>query len=224
MSVAVSASVTQAPSSESAGEIQKYIASYAQAASDPEFLAVALDAANNGIDYLNTRPWLWNMKSDDISLVADTTNYTIPTDVKKPRKMQLLDSSDNEVYHLTWMDPKTFWDTYDDRTIGGDPRHYTMVSRPNLGTVSLDKKPTAAYIVTYPKMRLRYMARISHLADSGNVLDGPPEMAGFVRWYGRWDLACSLDLSASVIDRAERHWRNWWTQLVADDNDVDTDF
>jgi len=224
MAIAVPSSVTQSPGHDSANEIQKYIASYAQAASDPEYLALALDAANNGIDYLNTRPWFWNLKSDDITLTADGNDYDIANDVKKTRKLQLLDTSGNEYRSLKWMDPKTFWDCYQDRSASGDPAAYTVISGTTLGTITFNVATSAAFIAMYPTARLRYMARLSHLSTGGTFTDGPPEVDGFVRWYGRWDLACSLDLSPSVIDRAERHWRQWWKQLVADDNDVDTDF
>lgn len=222
MATAVQGSATQSPTALAFSEIRSQIANYVQAATMGEELAIAGQAADSAVDYLNLSSWKWNAKADTITFVDGTQTYSLNSDVKKSRKFQLLDSNSKVTGRLKWYDPKTFWDIFTDQTVSGTPTAYTIVSLPNTGKLTLNVAPGAGFVSTYPTGQVQYMARIAHLT-SGGSWDGPPEVAQFLVWYGRWEMASTHGTTEKVI-QAERHWTRILREMKRDDNDDQRDF
>ena len=58
---------------------------------------------------------------------------------------------------------------------------------------------------------------------NGTAWDGPPEVQEFLKWYGRYEMATTHGTDRQQ-ERTEREYRVIFRDLVADDNDVETDF
>lgn len=224
MATGVAASVVLTPGNRNFAATKRFIVNYVQGASDDELLDIAGDEFNTGIDRLNARVWNWNLKRQDITLTASTATYSINSDHKKPRKMQLLDSNSKVVGVIGYKDPKTFWDEHSLSETDGYPEMYTVESPMQRGQVVFDPIPSSDFVTSYPTARLHYFARVQHLTQDSDVVLCPPEAWSMCAWYARWSLALTRGAAAGVVDRAYAHWRELENMLIRDDYNVVTDW
>lgn len=224
MAVGVPSTAVLTPGNKNYAQSKRFVVNYVQGADDAELLDLAGDEFNNGIDRLNARVWNWNIKRQDITLVASTAEYDISSDHKKPRKLQLLDSSSYVVKAIGYCDTKTFWERHSNSATAGAPDKYTIETPLQRGKLVLDPIPGASFVSSYPTARLQYYARVEHLTQDADVLKAPPEVWQFVAWYARWALALDRAAPANIVDRAYAHWRELENLLIRDDKNVVTDW
>ena len=128
MAVAVGSSVTQVPAPDTRSGITRMVLNYVQAVSDPDLEAAVHDAINGGVDLLNSRMWWWNVKSQDLTLVAATDTYTINSNFKKPLALHRLNSSSKLEGRLRWKEPKVFFDENAWNNSDSSPWAYTVIN------------------------------------------------------------------------------------------------
>jgi len=223
MAIAVDSSVTQTPGEQSLSTLASAVANYVGASSSSEVLSMVEQAVGDGVNRLNTRTWLYNMLTFNVSLAVDQFDYNIPANFKKPRRADRLNSSNQVEGRLIWKDPKTFSDDHDNTTYTGTSSYYTVYSHYQYGTMSLDVAPDESMVASYPTIRLLYHARIDKPSGAGDVVGVPPEFYHFLEWYAKWHLSANRG-NRTQMQQAERMWRDAFQSLLADDNDVDTDF
>ena len=224
MAIAVGSSVAPTPGVSSFATLKKRVIQYVQGPNDPELLEMAGDCINEAIEKLATRTWNWSLIYQDISTAADTLSYSVSDNYKKPRMAHLLDSSSNENGRLHFQDEKRFWDVHRDRTSTGSPCFYTVHSRVSSGKLELSTKPSSGWVSLHPTIRFRYFATVSTLTSDGASPAVPPEFEPFLIWYARWSLAAIRGVQVGFVDRAFATWKELWRDLVADDNNVLTDW
>lgn len=226
MSIAVGTTSALTPLNSNFAGLKKRVAAYVQGSQLTSVLADAGLALNGAIDKLNTRNWHWLNRQSDLTLVADTSTYTVPANFKRPRAAELLDSSNNKKGYLSFQIAKEFQDTQWEDATSGSPRFYTVRNAVDDRLLTLNVPPSTSFVASYPTIRLTYFARLGHFSDNGDTLgdlEAPPEIANFLVWYARWDLATQRG-AAGQIDRAEKAWRIEWKDLVVDDTDEQTDY
>jgi len=223
MAVAVGSSVTQVPAPETRSGITRQVLNYVQAVSDPDLEAAVHDAINGGIDLLNSRMWWWNIKEHDITLAADTDEYTINSNFKKPISLFRMNSSSKLEGRLRWKEPKVFFDEHAWNRDGSNPWVYTVITPKDNAQMTLNAAPNSDFVTAWPTLRFKYAARVGYLNSDDAELDTPPEFRSLVMWYARWEFASQRG-KISETDRAERAYLRWMQRLVTDDNDTMTDW
>lgn len=134
----------------------------------------SLDAA---VRDFNSRPWRFNRLVQDITLVLDTSSYTIATDWRNPLKALHLDANDKEVDFLDWI-PFTekihFWPS--ELTSSSIPSSYTARNVHEIGTITYYPPIIAAGTLQYPKVRHYYHRRVLLVSGDGDRLNVPLEV------------------------------------------------
>ena len=225
MSVGVGTSTALTPSVANFGGLKSAVASYVQGQNLPSVLSDSGVAINAAIDKINTRRWHWLNRVVDLNTVASTRTITLPADFKMPYALFVLDTSDNEQGRLAYLIPKMFHDS-DFATTDGSPEAYTVRSASDDRALTFSCPPTAAWVATYPQVRLHYYARMLHFSDDGDTLDDldvVPELRNFIVWHARSEMA-SIRGSQSQLAYADNRWKSEWVSLVADDNDEQSDW
>jgi len=213
---------TPTPAPRALSVLQTEVGNYILAPVDTTLASVITDALNDGVRKLNSRSrWPWTMVSENISLVASTVAYELATgSASKIRSVHLLNASDLEVSTLGWLDPKTFSDTYPDRSSAGSPDTYTAFNLIADGKIDFNVPPSAAFIVTYPKVKVRMFRRLILYSAAGDTLTtlggATSDVENFIVWHAKAYMASISDQSkaAFALARAEETWR----QLINESN------
>jgi len=203
------------PATRPLSKLQKEVLFYVSAPDDPEALEVAQIGLNDGIVRLNMRNWVWSLDYDDIGLIADTADYPIASSFRAPRHLALLDSNSNPVSQLTWETPKSFEMRFPHAPIPGTPTHYTVFNSNELGTFSLNYKPSSSFVGFSPIARVRYYRRMERLTFPTDSIAAPSDAESFVVWHARM-LAAAV-YAPDRMDRAERQADKAWRLMVQDD-------
>ena len=218
MSIAVPASTTYVPGTQTGQVLVSQIMSFFQATgSDAE--GTALAGLNSGISMINSKTWKKIYGSTDITFVAGTSEYAVPSNFKDPIRLILLDSSSNRVGRVDHMTNADMYDEFQVETTAGEPTFYTV----NYSTrkVDLDSDPTSAWVTNYPTGRLFYHKRIAKLTPGGST-GLPPEFDEFLVARGALWMAKVRD-PRRVSDMATES-RERWSMLLRDDTNINTDF
>ena len=222
MSVGVGATVTQIPAADNRAGMTRAVLNYVQANSDPDLENTVHEALNGGVDLLNSRMWWWNIKTQDITLAATDLDYTLNSNFKKPIAAILLDTNSKQCSRLRWKEPKVFYDENTYNVSDGSPSVYSVVNAKDDGLLVLNVAPTSDFVASWPKIRLKYHARIAYLTGQA-TLDAPPEFRSLVVWYARWEFALIRGRSTEAR-AAEVAYTRWLQRLITDDNDTMTDW
>jgi hypothetical protein len=205
----VIATNTPTPQTRPFSEMKQVVARYVKGPQDTEVLELAGQALNEGIRKVNTELWQFALSYDDVVLAAGTADYPVPTDWLAPRTASLLDADGNPVSHLDWFDPKMFDHTFPTTTDGVCA--YTVFNKTGTLQVTLNASPDAAFVGTYPNLRLRYFANVQFYADDQDTLLAPSYVELFLLWFARFEVAAYWD--ASMAPTAERMWRDQWAAM-----------
>lgn len=142
------------------------------------------DAIGAAIDEFNRHRWEYlTVRGSDITLVAGTSDYALPTPFKDPLSLVLVSP---ELRTLTYV-PRGTWDPIVQRTAIGGTWFYTNFAQGLTNMVQLLDAPDAA-----GTMELRYYRPIAKPIEDTDVLDvlpGPMEVALLARaqvWVATW--------------------------------------
>lgn len=209
---------TQSPASTAFSSLYtralNYILGYS---TDAQYLAVAKEGINEGIERLNTRNWTWALMAAETNTVAGTQEYALNSAFKAPRMLQLLNATSNgEVTGtLDWIDPKEIDVFYPDRSVAGTPTSYTIYNEFFQGQLCLNVRPTSPWVTQYPRIRARYYRRTAFLSADADLLAAPTECEPFITWLARATLAAHWAPEKAAF--AEMRAEKLWAALVRDD-------
>lgn len=215
MPVVVSGSASPTPAAVSYSTLKTKVARYVLESNATTALSVAGDCIRDAVMELNTRRWKWAIVYQDVTLVAGTAAYDLAAPFKAPRKAELINSNSKAVGYLKYMDPFTFLREFPDRTNSGDPYQYTVDNAHEYGQVILSCSPSAAFVASYPTLRLWFYRRVQVQSGDSDVLDIPAEVESFVEWRAKETIASLYD--QSKVGYANQRANLMWTKLVRDD-------
>lgn len=220
MTVVVSGSFTPSPGTVACSVLEADIASYVNAPNSSRALAKAEDFIGVAVAKLNTVLWPWMIVYQDITLVADTSDYDLASAFLAPRKAELRDGNGFPVSLLTYSDPKTFSRDHYDRKTSGTSCTYTVENAHEYGTVTLDIPPSAGFVASYPTLRLRYYQKVQPCDGSVTSLNVPHEVAMWVSWYAKAQMAAHFD--PPKVGAAQAMANDMWRQLAWQRAQVET--
>ena len=214
---------TPSPATESREMLQKSIAGYClMPPDDLEAMEVALTGIRRAIDRINTRNWHWLLAYDDIEFLADQQDYPLRGWFKSPRNFDIWNTDGKSLYRIAYKPWKTFLTEHQDMAMAGSPCVYSIANINAFGTLSFDVRPTEGWVAAYPTGRIWYYRKAQYPTSSGQAIDVPSELVGFVQPFAEGFMAdrYAVQKAASAYDRAREQWR----ELVKDDNEVQTDW
>lgn len=214
---------TQTPANQTFVNMKTEVARFVKAPSSTEITTVAGDAINDGIRRMNSRIWEFNLDSAEITWVADQKEYNIDADVKLPRHMELLNSSDVASRRLPFVPLKHFLSVFKDRTGGAEPRAYTVINPRNHGQITLDRAPSAAWVALYPKARFWFYRYINVLSADADVILVPNDVERCILWSAKEYIA-ELYGNAQQVEMARRHFKESFEEIKKQHRRDDTDW
>ena len=178
---------SQTPAGTTLTNLKIEIARFVKAPTSAEVLGVASDGVNDGIRFMNARPWEFNLTSEEITVVADQKEYSVDATMKLPRHLEALNSSDVSLRRIPYLPPKTFLSAFPNRTgsISGGSYAYTVLNPYNYGQLTLSFAPTAAFVAAYPKFRHWFYRYIQFPASDADVIDVPNDVERVIVWKAK---------------------------------------
>lgn len=182
-----SASVT-----DSISDLKKRIARAVGGQEDNEVLQLSYDAIREVVDDINIRHHFdfTTAVAADIDLVADTIEYTLPTDFFGMRSVQLVRATggddDGIVRNLEWWDWEQHNQFVEDQRSEGTPNRYTIRDAHTNAKIIVYPIPMASDATNYD-IRITYLKPISVPADSPTVtISAPRQLTAVLLAYGRY--------------------------------------
>lgn len=214
MASGIALAATISPPHMTLGDLRRFVLSYIQGgyssdgSPDNDLQVDADRAINDGIDELNELVWYKYLQdSQDFTTVADDVDYALAATFKDPRALELLDSSSNACGHLGYIPWKNF--TYEIRERGDSGSPYIYSIRYDTRELILSRPPDAAFVSSYPTMRLYHQRRHPLLVNPDDPLTEPREFATAVGWYARAHIAVPREAQAAPAFQVwERKLRN----------------
>jgi len=192
LSIAVGATTAQTPATKNYGALKRYVASWVHGANLPRVLTDAGIAINATIDMLNMETWMFLRKTHSITPTADDDTFDIPQDFDKPNALILLDSNGRPRRRIGYLDPKNFEDEFTYSPSSTHPTAYTVHNPSDELVLTMNHKVSQGFIDQYPTWRLRYFARLLHLAGNSETMadiGATAEVWTILGWGGRMELA-----------------------------------
>lgn len=223
MATGVPPSVSLTPGQRTAEQLIRYVLNAFQSERDDDNAAAVLEALNAAVDELNTEDWNMLEAIQDIPTAADTADYALNPDVKKPRHLHMLDSSGRRQWRVPFLSEKKF-DTLRPFVSGSeDAQTYTI--RYGRRLLSFDSPVSSGFVSRYPTARLTYFRRLPHYTQGSSTLGPvPSEFGRFVGLWGRYEYGLMRGMSSSEVDRALRMAETFRNRMLVSDNGILTDW
>jgi hypothetical protein len=215
---------SQTPAGTTLANLKIEIARFVKAPTSAEILGVAGDGVNDGIRFMNTRVWEFNLTSEEIATVADQKEYDVDATCKLPRHLEALDASDVALRRIPYMPPKTFLSVFPNRTGSSNaPMAYTVFNPYNYGQLSLSFAPTSAFVAAYPKFRHWFYRYIQFPASDSDVIDVPNDVERVIVWKAKLYVG-ELYGSDRHVAVARYNFKEAFTELKKQHRRDDTDW
>lgn len=151
------------------------MADYSGGSDRPEMVIRAGRAWDAAVREFNSVAWRFNRVVADITLVADTKVYTLPTDFRSPERAQIIDANGAEVCALEWVPYERWLVMFSNQVTGSNqPQYYTALNVHNAGQVRYEPFPSGT--LGYPKVRHTYLRRIALAPGDDDRLNVPVEV------------------------------------------------
>jgi len=172
------ASVTSFPqtlNNRSLDALKDELASFSGGQTRKDILKRAQEAIFEAVYAFNATPWTFNRVTEDITLVAAQSEYTLSSNWRNPLRAQMVDSSSKTRDTVEWL-PWVSWVSRfpDQSTTGSIPLMYTAFNIHETGQITVD--PVPASTLTYPTLRLFYHRRIEVPSNGADILEVPQEV------------------------------------------------
>jgi len=120
--------------------------------------------------------WEFNRKSQDITLLANTSEYQLADDFNEPEVANTLNASGNEVDEVGFIPFLEWRELFTEQISAASavPLYYTIEFKHAVGKVRFE--PRLGPVLSYPKVRLRYFSRVKPASGLGDRLAVPYEM------------------------------------------------
>lgn len=155
--------------------IKNELASFSGGQTRKDILIRAQEAIFEAVYTFNATPWTFNRVSEDITLIADQSEYSLQSNWRNPLRAQMVDSSSKTRQDVQWI-PWVVWVSQypDQSTTGSMPLTYTAINIHETGQITVD--PVPATTLTYPTLRLFYHRRIEVPSSGNDILEVPQEV------------------------------------------------
>jgi hypothetical protein len=199
-------------------QLEAELASYFGGESNADDQTRAGRSLDEAVRSFNETCWRFNRLSENVTLVASTSSYTLTTTaIRAPLRAVLVDSNSKDVDTIRYVPWKQVLD-YDPQTIstGSAPQWYTFKNLHETGQVTY--YPPLGATLTYPTVRHEYFRRIALEAGTSDVLEVPVEVEQAIFEWALWRLCLKIDKENAGAfgpgaQRAraavEREWRDW---------------
>lgn len=184
----------------------------------PETLIRAGRSWDAAVREFNSVGWRFNRTTADITLVADTKTYALPSDFRSPVRAQVVDSNSVEVYTLAWIPFERWQMFFENQQSGGQYIDcYTALNVHGAGEVRYEPFPVGT--LAYDTVRHTYLTRIALASGEEDVLNVPVEVdeaifqlaLGYflakMRGFGEAEQIFTLaKMLRNDCEREHRHW------------------
>ena len=170
------------------------------------------------VRFYNATIWKFTRTSQDITLVASTSEYTLDGSFRAPLRAQYVDASGNTREPLFWINPEerlTF--IQEGPNSGPAPKRYTIYNQHELGVVRLVGNLGATS--TYPTLRVSYFHRIALASGATDRLGVPQDVDEAVFRWALWDLKSKQEsvsklqgefaVANSMFEQARQTWEGF---------------
>lgn len=156
-------------------EILVELLDYTGGADRNEAKARARRALRETLRLFNAMAWRFNRKTEDITFLANTSDYALNAQMRDVWKVMLLDSSNELVGDVDFVKYEDFL-LYDGSTLSPTtiPDEYTLFNTFDTGNIRFLPRLGATF--SYPKARIFYHVRIVMPATDSSPLAVPPEV------------------------------------------------
>lgn len=187
-------------------EMQNQIGSFLMTVPHPTLQAVAGSGINIAIDEMNGKIWNFTLTTSGFPFQSGVTDYAFTSGVRATRNFSYTDTNGVVNGRFKYYDPKSFEQSFPDRTATGTPTAYTLYESYPYPTIALNCVPSADFVTNHPSGIFRYNARIPNLLTSGDSLSNlPPEAINVIMWNARAITSLSYDQEQKV-DFAQRKY------------------
>ena len=214
---------SQTPAGTTLTNLKIEVVRFVKAPNSTEVLGVASDGINDGIRFMNSRPWEFNLTSEEIPLVADQKEYAIDATVKLPRHVELLDASDQAQLKIPYLPPKDFLTRFASRSGSGAPLAYTIFNPYNYGQMSFSVAPSTAFVAAYPKARHWFYRYIQFPSGASDVIDVPNDAERVIVWKAKLYIA-EMYGNEKHISIARYNFKEAWDELKKQHRRDDADW
>jgi len=214
---------SQTPAGTTLTNLKTEVARFVKAPNSAEVLGVCSDGINDGIRFMNSRPWEFNLTSELLTLVADQKEYAIDATVKLPRHVECLDSSSVARMRIPYVPVKDFLTGFQDRSNSGQPLAYTVLNPYNYGQMSFSTAPNAAFVAKYPKIRHWFYRYIQFPSGASDVIDVPNDVERVIVWKAKLYIA-EMYGNEKHISIARYNFKEAWDELKKQHRRDDADW
>ena len=202
----------------SRNQLVSELASYFGGESNSDDLTRAGLSLDEAVRSFNEVYWRFNRKSENITLVASTSSYTLAnTNWRGPHRAVVVDSGSKDVTTIFYVPYQQVLD-YNPSTAStvGMPAWYTFKNLHETGQVTY--YPPLGATLTYPTIRHEYFRRIAVESGTSDVLEVPVEVEQALFDWALWRMCLKVDRATApsfqgpaARSRAavEREWRDW---------------
>ncbi len=214
---------TFVPAARTLSEMRTFVLNYLQLpTTDAELTAIVDRSLADAVDFINSRNWNRIGNIQTVTLTVSVRDYSLATDFRAPRYMELLDSSDKPKGRVYFRPEKIFHDIHGDEGLAdGQIEVYTILH--DTREIRFNRAPDANFIGQFPKTRHRYFKRIARMSTASDTIDAPPEFALLVGWYAR-DEVSAVRGNVEKQQIAFQRWNEIHRELSGDDSDDMTDW
>lgn len=166
---------------------------------EPEVRSQALACVNRVREHLNTRDWAFlKTNAANITLVAATATYSLPTNFKAPSYARLLDSNGKQDFELRYVPDDVLTRLVTDQETTGKPYYYSLRNHYADGLVSLYPIPDSGAASTWT-LDVEYYKRIPVITDDTARIDVPEEVNRVLAIGGQYELLVEREKNSPVI-------------------------
>lgn len=209
----------QTSSNRTRKQAREELAEFTGGVNKPDVVVRAGRSWDAAVREFNSVGWRFNRVQANITLVAATKSYSLPTDFRSPVRAQCLDSNSNEARTLEWIPYQIWAEYYDSQQTGSSvPDYYTVLNVHNAGQVRYEPYPLGT--LTYSTVKHTYLRRIALASANEDRLNVPVEvdeaifqlaLAFFIAKQRGFDDASQAFTLAKVMrldcEREHRHWQ-----------------
>lgn len=202
------------------GSIIDDIAAYIGGQSSPHALGRSRTALKQAVREFNTWAWKFNRLQQTIAWTANTTDYTLNSDIRNPMRATLLNASGVAISPVEYREYAAFAREFSSRLgTSSYPTHYTTRNIHEVGSVTIYPPMGPQPSTNYPSMLLDYHRRIALPTSDDGTIDVPLEVEEALRQTA---VAIAIAMSRTfeeaqaarnLSDRMrfslEADWRDW---------------
>lgn len=164
-----------------------------------EIRGQALDCLNRTRKHLNTMDWRFlKTNASNITLVASTATYSLPTDFKSPSYARLLDTNGKQDKELRYVPDEVLTHWVADQESTGQPVYYSLRNSYADGLITVYPVPGSSEASTWT-LDVEYYKRLPIISDDSTAIDVPEEVNRVLTLGAQYELLLEREKNSPVI-------------------------